>query len=147
VAELPWPPRPAACDNPGMPFRLVAILGLAGLLSVACELSTPSNNKIDEISGTIPKAGSDFREFDVTKNGELQVTITSLVPTPSASLGMAIGQPSGGSCVLIAGYLAPMVANRTQEFGFLNKGRFCLFLYDTGAMAVDTTYAGKISHP
>lgn len=130
-----------------MPLRLVVILGLAGLLSVACELSTPSNNKVDEITGIIPKAGSDFREFDVTKNGELQVTMTSLVPTPSASLGMAVGQPSGGSCILIAGYLAPMVANRTQEFGFLNKGRYCLFLYDTGAMTIDTAYTGKISHP
>ena len=63
------------------------------------------------------------------------------------SLGMAIGQPSGGSCVLIAQYVAPLVVNRTQEFGYLTKGRFCLFLYDTGQMRGDTSYTGKISHP
>lgn len=130
-----------------MPLRLIALLTVAGLLSGACQLATPSNNTVDDIVGTIPLGGSDYKEFQIKKNGELQITITSLTPTPNASLGMAIGQPSGGSCILISGYLAPMVANRTQEFGYLTKGTFCLYLYDTGQMRDNTSYVGKISHP
>lgn len=130
-----------------MRFRLAIPLLLAGILSVACQLSTPSNNKIDEISGTIPVNGSEFKEFDITKNGELLVTITSLTPTPSASLGLAVGTPNTGSCVQLGGYLSPLVANREVQFGYFNKGRYCVLLYDTGILTVPTEYRGRISHP
>lgn len=130
-----------------MSLRFLATLVVAALLSAACSISTPSNNKTDNISGEIPLLGQQVTEFTLSKNGEVQVTITSLTPTPSASLGMAIGQLSGGSCLQIAGYIAPLVANRTQEFGYLNKGTFCLLLFDTGAMTVPTQYVGRISHP
>ncbi len=130
-----------------MPFRLLAAMALAGLLSVACGITTPADNTIDDIAGVIPVGGSDFREFSVKNNGELQVTITSLVPSPSASIGAAVGQVVSGQCVPIQNYLSPLVANRTIEFGYINKGSFCALFYDTGALRAQTNYTGKISHP
>ncbi len=130
-----------------MPLRLLAAMAIAGLLSVACGITTPADNTIDDIAGIIPVGGSDFREFSVKNNGELQVTITSLVPSPSASLGAAVGQVVSGQCVPIQNYLAPLVANRTIEFGYINKGSFCALFYDTGALTSQTNYTGKISHP
>ena len=130
-----------------MLLRCVATLGLAGLLSVGCSIATPSNNRRTDIAGTIPLLGSQYTEFSNKNNGEVQVTVSTLVPTPSASLGMAIGQVQNGTCLQITGYIRPLVANRTQEFGYLNKGNFCLLLFDTGIMTVDTAFTGQISHP
>ncbi len=131
-----------------MRFRgLIAVLAAAALASVACGITTPADNDVDQVTGIIPVAGTDTKNFDARNNGEVQITVTSLVPTPSASLGMYIGQPSGTSCALIQGYLAPVTANRTAEFGYFNKGSYCVVFYDTGALTADTAYVANISHP
>lgn len=146
LANLP------SCDNPGMRFRppsavATAVAIVVVLMTTACGISTPSNNTKDTISGTIPVGGSDSHDFTVNKNGEVEVTVTSLTPSPSASLGMGLGQPTSGTCGLIQGYVAALVANRTAPFGYLNKGNYCLLVYDTGILTTATAYSATISHP
>jgi hypothetical protein len=130
-----------------MQLRLASPLILAFLVT-ACGISTPSDNTIENVSGTIPVGGSDFHSYSFGKNGEVEVRITTLSPSPSASLGMALGQVSGASCVPMSPYFAALVANRTVPFGYVNKGDYCLVLYDPGSvLTAPTTYAGTISHP
>ncbi len=131
-----------------MPFRLFCVLLMvAALASVACGIATPSDNDIDNIAGSIPVGGSDVKTFEARNNGEVIVTITTLTPTPSASLGIAIGQPVSDGCSPMSGYLAPLVANRRAEFGYFNKGSYCVLLYDTGILTAATAYVGTVSHP
>ncbi|MEQ1868711.1 MAG: hypothetical protein ABL961_01660 [Vicinamibacterales bacterium] len=130
-----------------MSLRLIATLAMAAALSTACKLSTPQDNTVDQVSGTIPVGGADFKTFDATKNGEIQITVTTLTPTPSASLGMYLGVPVSGACALYGSYYASVVANRTVEFGYVNKANYCVQFYDTGALTVPTEYTAKISHP
>ena len=137
-----------SCDNPLMHLRLLLSVSItAALLSVACGISTPSSNKVETVSGIIPVGGSDSKNFSNTKTGELQITVTTLSPSPSASLGLAIGQQITGTCSLIQNYVASLVVNRVVEFGSLQKGDYCLYVYDTGVLTAATAYTAKISHP
>jgi hypothetical protein len=114
---------------------------------VACGISTPSNNTVEDVSGTVPVGGNDVHNYSLSKMGEVEVTITSLAPTPSASIGMALGQQFSGGCTLLQGYQAAVVVNRVVQFGSLQKGGYCLIVYDTGILTAPTAYTGKFSHP
>lgn len=131
-----------------MRFRPLTVAALlASLLAVACGITTPSDNTVDPVSGTIPVGGSDTHSYTFKRNGEVEVRITSVTPTPSASLGMGLGQTANGVCTLLAGYVSALVVNRTAQFGYLNKGDYCLIVYDTGVLTVPTNYSGTVSHP
>ncbi len=131
-----------------MRLRVLCIIALlAAPLVAACGISTPSDNTIENVSGTIPIGGSDFHVYSFKKNGEVEARITTISPSPSASLGIGIGQIVSSACAPLPGYVAPLVANRAVNFPYLNKGDYCLLVYDTGVLTAETTYSGTISHP
>ena len=127
-------------------WRLLPVILLAASCA-ACGISTPSNNTVETVPGTVPVGSNDVHNFSLSKMGEVEVTITSLAPTPSASIGMALGQQFSGGCTLLQGYVSPVVVNRVVQFGALQKGGYCLIVYDTGILTAPTTYTAKISHP
>lgn len=135
-----------------MKVRHVLAACAAAVLLSACDLSSPSKNTITPISGTLqpgqPNTGN-AHQFKVSKNGELLVTLTSVAPSPSSggSLGVALGQFANGGCALLAGYIASGVVNRAIQFYQIQKGDYCIFVYDPGVITVQTTYTGNISHP
>lgn len=132
--------------------RLLAACGLCVSLAGCGGIIDPSKNTITPISGTLlpgqPNTGN-AHQFKVSKNGELLVTLTSVAPSPSSggSLGVALGQFTNGSCALLAGYIASGVVNRAIQFYQIQKGDYCIFVYDPGVITVQTTYTGNISHP
>jgi hypothetical protein len=128
--------------------HLLLALFVAALGTVSCSLNTPSNNTVEPMSGVIPVGGVATNNYSFNKSGEIEVTVDTLTPSPSASLGMALGQVVSGTCQLLgAGYVASVAVNRTIEFGYWNKGDYCIQLYDTGVLTVDTSYTGRFSHP
>lgn len=134
-----------------MKVRHVLAACVAAVLLSACDLSSPSKNTITPISGTLqpgqPNSGN-AHQFKASKTGELIVTLTSVVPSPSAGLlGVALGQFANGSCALLPGYLSSGVVNRAIQFYQIQKGDYCIFVYDPGVITVQTTYTGNISHP
>ncbi len=125
----------------------VFIASILALCTASCGISTPSANTIREISGTIPVGGNAVHSFSATKTGEVEVTITSLTPTPSNPIQLTLGQQSGANCTLLPGYVAPVVVNRVVQFGSLTKADYCLIVYDTAVLTAPTSYTGRISHP
>ncbi len=126
---------------------VVIVVLLAALPLAACGIATPSDNTIEDVSGTIPVKGGDYHSYTFKRTGEVEVRITSITPSPSASLGIGIGQVTSGTCTLLQGYLSSLVANRAVNFPSLTKGDYCLLVYDTGVLTTTTTYSGTISHP
>jgi hypothetical protein len=133
-----------------MGFRgILSALTVAVALSACGGIVDPSKNKMDTITGTIPVGGFDFKPFSTSKNGEIQVTISSLAPTPSAGalMGIALGQAASGGCAVYGNYVTTFIVGRSVQFGLLDKGSYCVQLFDTGSITVPTTYTGILSYP
>lgn len=121
---------------------------LAALCTTACGISTPSSNIVDPVSGTVVVGGNVLHSFSMGKSGEVEITITSLVPTPPInSIWIALGLLGNGTCDLLPAYATPIIVNRVVPFGSLNKADYCLIVYETGVLTTPIAYTGRISHP
>ena len=131
-----------------MVFRRLCVVAVAGIVSACGGIIDPSKNTIDPISGTLQVGGQVQSTHTLGKNGEVEVTMTSVTPTPAnGSIGLQLGQVVNGTCSLLQGYSAAGVVNRKVQFGVLNKGTYCLVVFDPGVLTVPVTYAGNFSHP
>jgi hypothetical protein len=119
--------------------------GLAGCSGVI----DPSKNTVEQFSGQVLVGGTLVKQFSWSKQGEIEVTMTSVTPTPAnGPLAMYLGQPdSSGNCFQLAGYLSQAIVNRTVQFGVVQKGSYCLAVYDPGVLTVAANVAGNFSHP
>lgn len=129
-----------------MSYRLVGIaLGLA-VLAAACSPVGVSNNTVDNFSGTLQLGGANAHTFVVARNGEVEVSLTSVAPSPQGgALRVGLGQPSGPNCAVGTSDFG--IPNRTIQFGILNKGTYCVLVFDPGVLTVAVSYTGTISHP
>jgi hypothetical protein len=137
-------------------MNLRAVLAAAATVSslAACGISDPSNNRTTPISGTLQpgQPGSGIsHSFTASKNGELSVTFTSVTPPPSTgfSLAVTLGQITSGSCGVSPAYTQSIIVNRSNQFYQINKGDYCIFVFDPppGVITTATVYNGTISHP
>ena len=122
----------------------------AALFAAACGgIIDPSKNTVETFSGTLQPGGTNpSANYSVSKNGEVEVTMTSVVPAPpNGSIGVGLGQISGASCVPLAGYVASGIVNRKVQFGFVNKGTYCVLVFDPGVLTAPVSYSGTFSHP
>lgn len=122
----------------------VCLLALTG-----CGISSPSNNMVENFSGSVAPGGSASHNFSVTRSGgEIQVTITALGPSPSAFMGVAVGQPVTGGCSPLLGYVNnTALLNRQALGGPIDKGTYCVAIYDPGTLTATQTYTLRVSHP
>ena len=133
-----------------MVFRgFLTAVSCACLLTGCSGVIDPSKNKVENFSGTLAVgAGVNF-PYSWDKNGEIEVLMTSVTPTPTnGPIAMYIGQSDGGGqCFQLAGYAAQAIVNRKVQFGILNKGSYCLGIFDPGVLTVPVNFSGTFSHP
>src|SRR5262245_39464937 len=126
---------------------LCAALALALLASACGGVIDPSKNTIEPFSSSLQPGSAVTHNFSVSKNGEVSVTMTSVVPPPpNGTLAVALGQQLGNSCALLSGFQQGVV-NRPIPYGFLEKGSYCLQVADPGVLNVAVTYSVSVSHP
>ena len=127
----------------------VVFAATVGLLTGCSGVIDPSKNTVVPFSGTLGVGGGVIFNYSWDKNGEIEVTMTSVTPTPTnGPIAMYIGQMDGsGNCFQLAGYSSPAIVNRKVQFGVLNKGNYCLGVYDPGVLTVPVNFAGTFSHP
>jgi hypothetical protein len=105
------------------------------------------NNTTSTFSERLEVGGSDTFQFSVGKNGEFSVRITSL-SNSNAILGVWVGQPGLNACTPIVGYVAPVaVLDRDALSSFIQKGSYCLQVYDSGSLRETVDYTVRVSHP
>jgi len=128
----------------------LAALALAVSLAGCSSVNTPSSEITENYSGTLSPLGQVSTNFNASKNGELQMTLTSLTPRPVVGfIALAIGQPVTGGCSPLIGYVVSQAAIGQQySFGQLNKGSYCLLVADpNGALTTDTVFNVQYVHP
>jgi len=129
--------------------RILTVCAFAALLTSCSGVLDPSKNQSTPISGQVVVGGALITPVSWSKQGEVEATVTAVTPTPAnGPLAMYLGADSGGNCLQIAGYGPfPAIVNRTVQFGVVQKGNYCLGVYDPGALTVAVNVTGNISHP
>src|SRR5579862_1541194 len=123
----------AACDNSSSP-------------------STPSVSLTSQtFTGTIPVGGaSSGINFTASQAGELDVTVSSLGPPATISMGLALGVPStvDTSCAIATGSGTQVQASATALVSSLSSaGPYCLRIFDIGQMTAPINYTVTVAHP
>ena len=136
-----------------MNFRALCALFLSAVFAISaagCGGPTdPSKNKNDDVTDTISPGLNEIYEFVAAKNGEYSVTITAL-SNPTVVLGIGVGLLNTfGTCSAVIGSNDLAVLNRTALTGPINKGTYCLSVYDNlgGSLTDTVTFTIRLSHP
>src|SRR5262245_17623590 len=132
-----------------MLIRIAAVVCLAAMLSSCGGVSSPSQNQVQNFSGTVSSGGvGPIHTFTVGKVGEFFVTITALGPDQNIFLGVVFGQPANGGCASVQSNFAAHL-NTQALGGQIEKGTWCVQLGDIGQVSTTTptTYTVRVSYP
>ena len=133
-----------------MKMILAVLLGLS-VLAAGCSdpqapaTPTPATPTLTEtFTGQLLVLGSNSHTFTVQQVGGLQVTINGV--TPPAAVGIAVGTPSGATCLAIQSLTA--VANPTAQISGTATitGSFCVRVYDVGNLVEPVNYTVTVLH-
>jgi hypothetical protein len=133
-----------------MRLRFAAALGVAALVTVSCGgVTSPSNNRIENFSGTLqsPNNASAYFEFSASNTGEYSIVIKALSPASSVVLGIVYGVPQGN--MTCGGFQTNIGSlNSVVLSGQIVKGSYCIQVYDYfGTITTPETYTVAVSHP
>jgi hypothetical protein len=129
--------------------RILTAAAFACLLPGCSGVIDPSKNTIENFEGDVSVGSAVIFSYSWDKNGEIEVTMTSVTPPPTnGPIAMYIGQSdNAGNCFQLQGYAAQAIVNRKVQFGVLNKGSYCLGIYDPGTLTAPVHIKGTFSHP
>jgi hypothetical protein len=130
--------------------RLGAVCALAAIVTACGGVVDPSKNQTETFTGTIqPGSGNgDVKPVNITKSGEITVTVTKLDPSvPSGTFFVVgIGQSVSGQC-------SPLQVNQFAIVGSaaisgpISPASYCVFILDEGLFTVAEDYTMVVSHP
>jgi hypothetical protein len=128
-------------------FIPAIVLALAGLITISCGgVTSPSQNKQDTFSGTLEVGGSRRFPVDIGSTGEFSVKITVLSPTATAFVGTLWAQ--GSNCEIGIQQNSFSTLNSPALVGaVLQKGAYCVAIFDVGALTVAQNFSLVVSHP
>ncbi len=127
--------------------RAGAAITLA-LLGVACGGSSTSPTgptTTVTFSGTLAANATAVYAFTVVQDGTVSLTLTSLSPQTTITMGMGIGYPDPtGACSLATAYEAASIGYTLS--GPINAGAYCLAFYDVGNVLTSVNYVLTLTH-
>src|SRR5262249_2409966 len=116
----------------------------------------PSDNAVEQFSGTVQPSSSDLKPFDIGNLAEITVKLTALTPGTHVLVGVLYGQQAGGKCqpVQQPNYVSNSSIGRTVLSGsIIVKGSYCVVVFDPvnvitqSPWPVAQTYGLEVSHP
>ncbi|HXY41975.1 MAG TPA: hypothetical protein VEQ10_20025 [Vicinamibacteria bacterium] len=126
----------------------VALLFLvAGCSNSSSPTATPTvaPSVTDTFTGTLAQGGSAAYNFTLASDGTITVTLTSLSPQSTITMGIGLGTPGTTGCVVSSTQENVKVGVPIQAS--LTAGPYCLTFYDLGNMTGTNTYTLTILHP
>jgi hypothetical protein len=98
---------------------------------------------------------SAFNPFTVGQGGgTIAVTLTSAIETlpggtllTTVQMGLAVGTPSGSTCVALSNASTVGAAGVAQLSGSVNAGAYCVLVSDVSNQLGPVAYAVAVSHP
>ena len=130
--------------RPGTGLALLGALLLGGCAGTDNSTVTgPTTTQT--FTGAIPASGDAQYSVAVASNGEMDVTLSSLTPQTTITVGLGIGVPSAGSCSLITGVENAKVG--TTLPAEVAPGTYCVLLYDVGNVQGSDNFTLTVVHP
>jgi hypothetical protein len=124
----------------------LAALAAANMACQAADAVTPdANRKTETFTGTLSAKGSGVDPVTVAGNGNMDVTLVSLTPDTTITLGLGIGQPTAQGCSLLTSNESSRVG--TILSGSVTPGAFCVAVYDIGNVTTALNYTLTVAHP
>lgn len=132
--------------------HLLALTLTSALLAGCSGVQSPSNNATETFNGTVtPQTGTQAEPpvthlFSAGRSGEMSVRLTAIAPNAAALIGLALGEVINGSCAIF---------NRSDFSGLnrdvlvtpVQRGNFCLQVFNGGGISAATTYSLQVNHP
>jgi len=130
-----------------MKVRFAAALAVAGLITVSCGgVVDPSKNVTETFSGTLDPQSSKSFTMSVNNGGEFSVKITALAPSATAVVGTAWA--FGANCdVLVQSNNFSTLNQPALSGAVLQKGTYCVAIYDIGTLTASQNFTLSVSHP
>jgi hypothetical protein len=130
---------------------LIAFSCAAALAAAACSDPVPPAAPsvapptiTETFSGTLPVAGSSLQNVTVNQVSKMTVKLTSV--TPDAAVGIGVGTPSSGTCVLLDSRSPVSAGSTVLLSGTALAGNLCVSLFDVGNLTENVTYTIEVSH-
>jgi len=118
----------------------------AALLATACGSTTTSSapTTTQTFSGTLTSGGASLQLVTVAKDGEIDLTLTSLVPQTTITVGLGLGVPQNGTCGLLDDIENAKIASVLSDE--VTAGTYCILIYDVGNIQGSDTYTLTVAH-
>ena len=98
----------------------------------------------ETFTGTLLTLGANTQQFTVQQVGGLKVSIISV--DPSAAVGIGVGTPSGGSCLVLTNLTAVAGPGAQLSGTATVPGTFCVEVYDVGNLVEPVSYTVSVLH-
>jgi hypothetical protein len=99
----------------------------------------------DTFSGTLAQGSTAAWNFTVGGSGTITITLVSLAPQSTITMGVGVGSPGTSGCSITSSQENVRVGAPIQ--GTLSAGAYCVALYDLGNMTAANTYTLTVLHP
>jgi hypothetical protein len=125
----------SACSNP-----------LSDLFGSPTTPSTTTSTT-DTFNGTVAPNGSLVFTFSVTTAGSVAITLTTVSPATTGSLGLGVGPSSNGNCTIANSTSGAIAAGSPQLSAMENPGNYCVKVSDPGNLTTTSTVTVTVAHP
>jgi len=139
--------------RPATLFLIAPILATAIALAGCGDTPSPTAaspvTTTETFSSTVVKGGSAVHSFSVSATGSVTVTLTSVSPLSTMSLGVGIGTWDGTTCGTSMSTNTDARSGATALTGTAATGSYCVRVYDSGNVPTDWTveYTIEVVHP
>jgi hypothetical protein len=127
----------------------VRALGLAAAALLVTGCNNTNNNgagtsTTENFAGNLAAGGIASYPFTVTVTGAYGLTLVSLSPQTTITMGLGVGQPTATGCGLVTYTNVAKIG--TALSGSLDPGSYCVSIYDLGNVTGTVDYSLSISH-
>jgi hypothetical protein len=129
-------------------WSAAALLLIAPLLAAGCGGGPvdPSKNVTETFPGTLQPQGGQRFTMSINNTGEFSVKITALSPNPTSVVGTEFD--FGANCEALVQRNNFSTLNTVVLNGpILQKGPYCVVIYDIGVLTTAQNFTITVSHP
>ena len=103
----------------------------------------------ETFSGTVDQLGTAGHSFVVSTTGTVTISLTSLGPLSTMSMGLGIATWNGTACGTAVSKNDDSRSGKTALTGTAVAGNYCVTVYDSGNVPAGTTvsYTVDVKHP
>ena len=109
--------------------------------------TTPPPTTTTLFSGTLERNGAVTHPFATARSGSVTVTLSTLNPDNTLTIGLSLGTWNGESCQTVIARDSTVVGNSIVGTAS-SSGNFCIRVYDAaGTLTEPTSYEVQVVHP